>query len=59
MPNGECDKLTGKCVCRKEFGGEDCSIFIGTDDLKCKNNCSNNGECDIYLGICKCKEGWI
>ncbi len=48
VPNGECDKFTGKCKCRAEFGGEDCSKFIGTDDVKCPNNCSGNGICDLF-----------
>ena len=51
--------MTGKCQCRAEFGGEDCSEFIGTDDVLCPNDCSGNGECDLYLGICNCNDGFL
>ncbi len=53
---GTCDTTTGKCICPKNFFGDDCSEYQVNfvPNINCQNDCKNGGTCDKNTGKCKC-----
>jgi len=71
----ECDKCvrnsirsaTGDCVCETDWSGDNCSIFSGICDKRCKTGCTGptNADCNECLdkaelvnGACVCRNEW-
>ena len=70
--NGQCDFLTGTCICNIGNTGLDCSgqwnLFLKTvyhfihpktffSEWICPGNCSDAGLCDTTTGKCSCDMG--
>lgn len=50
---GLCNGKTGKCMCKKEWTGDNCKVPICAP-----SNCNGNGNCQIESKKCACSPGF-